>query len=136
MRSTGSNAASSRWILPMTGASSWASIPSVTPMRSVSALRAPPRATRRLAWSASASISLAVAKNSMPSSVRRTERVLRTSSEHPSSVSRAWIWWLTVGCDTCSASAALENESCEATSTKHESCMVFTGRSLHEGVSI
>ncbi len=33
----------------MTGASSWASIPSVTPMRSVSALRAPPRATRRLA---------------------------------------------------------------------------------------
>lgn len=63
-------------------------------------------------------------------------RVLRTSSAQPSSSSSALIWWLTVGYDTWSASAALENESCAATSTKQLSCMVFIGASHQAGVGL
>ena len=58
-----------------------------------------------------------------PASVRRTPRLLRSTSVVPARFSSAAICWETADCVYASASAAAENEPCSATDLSTLSCL-------------
>src|SRR5215475_143804 len=72
------------------------------------------------AFSACLSVARASSRNRLPVCVSDTALFfLRESSCAPSIVSSAWIWWLNVGVEILSCSAAREKCSFSATATKY-----------------
>ena len=70
------------------------------------------------ATSSSASMARASRRNASPAGVSSTRRRVRSSSVQPSSVSSAWICWLSGGWEMCSRAAARRKCSSSATATK------------------
>ncbi len=81
-----------------------------------------PRAARRAIYlesSAWARISFTSDKKALPAAVSFTLRLVRCSSETPSSSSKDLICWLMAGCATCNSSAARVKFCRSATVTKY-----------------